>query len=166
MDAAVPEAFIHSPPGSILETCPAASGIVFEIAGRLAEQGGTMLIIDYGYLEDQLGSSLQAVSGHEKVDPFADPGERDLTAHINFAELSKMALARGAEVHGPVNQGDFLTNLGIKERADVLTRSAPDQAQIISDGLDRLISPAQMGELFKVMAICSSRWQAPEGFAT
>ena len=164
MDAAVPETFANAPAGSILETCPAASGIAFEIAGRLAAQGGVLLVIDYGYEQDRLGSSLQAVWKHDKVDPFVDPGERDLTAHVNFAELARMAQARDAHIDGPVDQGTFLKALGIEARANLLMESAPEQQDTISQALQRLVDDDQMGSLFKVMAVRSAGWPEPEGF--
>lgn len=164
MDAAVADHFANAPIGSILETCPAASGIVYEIAGRLARQGGILLIVDYGYIEERLGSSLQAVWKHEKVDPFIDPGERDLTAHVNFAELANMAKARSAIVDGPVEQGPFLEALGIAARAQLLIQSAPDEEDNIRSALHRLTDKDQMGSLFKVMSVRAPQWMPPEGF--
>lgn len=164
MDAAVADHFADAPTGSILETCPAAAGIVFEIAGRLAAQGGVLLVMDYGYTEDRLGSSLQAVWKHEKVDPFIDPGERDLTAHVNFADLANMAKARDAAVEGPVEQGAFLNALGIEARAQLLIQAAPDQEDTIRSALHRLTNKDQMGSLFKVMCVRSPLWTPPEGF--
>ena len=80
MDAAVPEARRAAPVGTILETCPGAAATVYEVAGRLIEQGGAALFIDYGHDELRDGSTLQAVRDHLKVDPFINPGEADLTA--------------------------------------------------------------------------------------
>ena len=75
MDAAVPEAWRQAAEGTIVETCPGAAAVVYEVAGRLLEQGGAALIIDYGHDAIRDGSTLQAVREHRMVDPFAMPGE-------------------------------------------------------------------------------------------
>jgi SAM-dependent MidA family methyltransferase len=129
-----------------------------EIAARLVRDGGAILIIDYGYLETSLGDSLQAVSRHEYVDPLAEPGEADLTAHVDFAALARAARAQGAKVMGPVTQAHFLLQLGIERRAQSLMKKAtPEQAQAIVDAFDRLVGTEDprrhMGALFKVMAV-------------
>ena len=80
-------------------------------------QGGALLAIDYGYAGPARGETLQAVRSHKFVDPLQDPGEADLTAHVNFSSLSRAAQAEGARAHGPVSQGEFLSRLGIFERA-------------------------------------------------
>jgi len=164
MDSAVPAAFGDSPPGTILETCPAASGMAFEIATRLKAQGGTALFIDYGYAAPQTGSTLQAVRAHQKVDPFVDPGLADLTAWVDFAQLKQIALAGDVDCLGPVGQGDWLIALGIAGRAAALARTEPTQAQALSAALGRLVSPDEMGALFKVLAYRGSGWPQGEGF--
>lgn len=164
MDGAVPAALADSPPGTILETCPAASGIAFEIAVRLKAQGGTALFIDYGYTAPQTGSTVQAVRAHHKVDPFTDPGLADLTALVDFAQLKQIALAGDVDCLGPVEQGSWLMALGISQRAVALARTDPSQSQALMDALDRLVSPDQMGRLFKVLAYRSPGWPVGEGF--
>jgi NADH dehydrogenase [ubiquinone] 1 alpha subcomplex assembly factor 7 len=69
MDDQVPIEFRAAPPPSIYETCPQASAIMYEIAGRLKRQGGAFLIIDYGYTLPGLGSTLQAIKNHAVADP-------------------------------------------------------------------------------------------------
>jgi len=165
MDTAVPAALADSPVGTILETCPAASGMAYEIAVRLKAQSGTALFIDYGYSTPQTGSTLQAVRAHQKVDPFADPGLADLTALVDFAQLKQIALAGDVDCLGPIGQGDWLMALGIGERAATLARTQPSQAQALMDALDRLVSPDQMGALFKVLAYRGPGWPQGEGFA-
>ena len=164
MDTAVPAALVDSPVGTILETCPAASGMAFEIATRLKAQSGAALFIDYGYGTPQTGSTLQAVRAHQKVDPFADPGLADLTALVDFAQLKQIALAGDVDCLGPMGQGDWLMALGIGERAATLARTDPGQAQALMDALDRLVSPDQMGTLFKVLAYRGPGWPQGEGF--
>jgi NADH dehydrogenase [ubiquinone] 1 alpha subcomplex assembly factor 7 len=165
MDAAVPEQFRSSRNDAIYETSPAASGIMYELASRLEKQGGVLLIVDYGYAQPALGSTLQAVKNHQFVDPFTNPGEHDLTAHVNFLELANLARMRDLRVEGPVEQGGWLEALGINQRAAALADAAPDRAEEIFEARNRLVSGDQMGSLFKVMAIGSSDWPRPEGFA-
>ena len=164
MDAAVPETLRDVSEGAILETCPGAAATVFEVAGRLAAQGGAALFIDYGHDRLQPGSTLQAVRAHRKVDPFATPGEADLTALVDFATLAHIALSRDARWLGTVGQGAWLRALGIDARAEALCRTAPDHAAAIRSARDRLVEPEQMGTLFKVMALAAPNWPDGAGF--
>jgi SAM-dependent MidA family methyltransferase len=144
--------------GSIIEVSAVAHRLMGEIAARLVQEGGALLLIDYGYLETSIGDSLQAVARHAYVDPLAAPGEADLTAHVDFAALARAARAQGAKVMGPVTQSHFLLQLGIERRAQSLMKKAtPEQAQAIVDAFDRLTGTEDprrhMGALFKVMAV-------------
>jgi len=164
MEAAVPEARRDAETGTLLETCPGAAATVFEVARRLAQQGGAALFIDYGYAEPRYGSTLQAVKGHEKVDPFAAPGEADLTALVDFAILKDIALSRDARWLGTVTQGDWLRALGLEQRAEALAKAAPDQREALMRARDRLAAPDQMGDLFKVMGLAGPDWPDGAGF--
>jgi NADH dehydrogenase [ubiquinone] 1 alpha subcomplex assembly factor 7 len=164
MDAAVPEHVRNAPVGSIFETAPDSTGLMYELAGRLGEQGGVMLVIDYGYVQPGLGSTLQAVKDHSPADPFSDPGTRDLTVHVNFFELANMARMRNLQIAGPTAQGVWLSALGINQRAAALAETSPDHAADIHAARDRLVKADEMGTLFKVMAVHSPDWPVPEGF--
>ncbi|WP_184098712.1 class I SAM-dependent methyltransferase [Sphingopyxis panaciterrulae] len=162
---AVPPALRHQPVGTIVETAPAAAAIMQGCAFRLSRHGGALLAIDYGYSGPAAGDTLQAVKAHRFADPFAQPGEADLTAHVDFAALAFAARNAGALVAGPVGQGDWLRRLGIDARLTALAAAAPDRADELTGQRDRLVEPAAMGDLFKVMAIHASGWPRPEGFA-
>ena len=164
MDAAVPEARREAAEGTIIETCPGAAATVFEIAGRLLEQGGAALLIDYGHDQIRDGSSLQALRDHRMVDPFAMPGEADLTAHVDFATLATIASSRGVQWLGTVPQGRWLRALGIDTRAENLAAFAPQHAAAIHAARDRLIGEGQMGLLFKVMGLAAPSWPVGAGF--
>ncbi len=164
MDAAVPEARRAAEVGTVIETCPAAAAIVFEAAGRLAEQGGAALFIDYGHTVPRTGSTLQAVSRHTKIDPFSAPGEADLTAHVDFAILADIAQSRGARWLGTVSQGQFLRALGIEARAEALAGFAPQHRDTLVRALHRLTGDDEMGTLFKVMALSGADWPEAVGF--
>ena len=165
MDAAVPEARRGAAVGTIIETCPGAAATIFEVAGRLASQGGAALFIDYGHDAVQDGSTLQAVRAHRKVDPFSDPGEADLTALVDFATLVPIAQSRGARWLGTVPQGAWLRDLGIDARSAALAAAAPDQASAIETARRRLTDEAEMGALFKVMGLAGPNWPDGAGFA-
>lgn len=166
MDSAVPEARRDDPPGTVIETSPASATVVQEVAGRLAAQGGAALFIDYGYIHGRSGSTLQAVKEHRKIGVFDAPGEADLTAHVDFAQMEQLARSGGCRVLGTVTQGQWLASLGIHERAEALARSAPRHAEAVMRARDRLIAPDQMGDLFKVMALAGRDWPDGAGFAT
>jgi NADH dehydrogenase [ubiquinone] 1 alpha subcomplex assembly factor 7 len=164
MDPAVPEAWREAPEGAILELNPGAAATVYEVAGRLVEQGGAALFIDYGHSEPRAGSTLQAVRQHRKVDPFVNPGEADLTTHVDFAALAPIAQSRGCKWLGTVPQGRWLRELGIETRAEALAGHAPEHAAAIDTARDRLIGEGQMGLLFKVMGLAAPGWPDGVGF--
>jgi NADH dehydrogenase [ubiquinone] 1 alpha subcomplex assembly factor 7 len=164
MDAAVPQARRAAEVGTILETCPAAAAVIFEAAGRLAGQGGAALFIDYGHAAPRTGSTLQAVARHRKVDPFAAPGEADLTAHVDFAAMADIARSRDAKWLGTAPQGAWLRALGIEARAEALADFAPQHREALMRAKDRLIGDGQMGLLFKVMGLAAPEWPDGVGF--
>jgi len=152
-------------PGDVAEISPAAISLANTIGARLVEFPGAAIIVDYGR-NGMIGDSLQAVGRHEFRDVLANPGDCDLTAHVDFSALSRAASEAGAEVHGPVGQGEFLLALGIEMRAAALSQSAtPKQAEDIEAALGRLIAPDQMGHLFKALAITSPGQATPPGFS-
>jgi NADH dehydrogenase [ubiquinone] 1 alpha subcomplex assembly factor 7 len=155
-------------PGEILELGVAAMELMTDLAHRIATQGGVLLAIDYGYAEATRGESLQAVRRHRFADPLRDPGEADLTAHVDFGALARAARAAGAQAHGPITQGEFLARLGIFERAAILRRKAgADQGAAIDAALARLAGgdePTGMANLFKAIAITPPNFPAPAGF--
>ncbi len=150
--------------GAIREDSPARDAVAWEIGAQLNVRGGVALIFDYGHLQPSLGDTLQAVKGHRYADVLANPGEQDLTAHVDFSALARAASVGGVEMTRVVSQGDWLRRLGIAARAEALANARPDQAQDIAAALKRLCEPEHMGQLFKVMAIHAASWPTPEGF--
>ena len=136
--------------GSIVETCPAALAVTRELAGRIKEQGGAALIVDYGYARASGEDTFQALRDHAYADVLRDPGECDLTAHVDFGALARAALEIGVKVEGPVGQGEFLTGLGIQYRARTLIEAGDANAEA---ALHRLTNAEEMGELFKVLVL-------------
>ena len=124
----------------------------------------TALFIDYGPAGSAYGDTLQAVHRHAWVDPLSLPGIADLTAHVQFASLARKARAVGLVADGPITQAEFLGRLGIAERAARLMAANPERAGEIETGVQRLMSPTGMGELFKAMAVRSRTLPSPPPF--
>ncbi len=164
MDAAIPADLRDAEPGTLIETCPAAAAVVYEVAGRLAMQGGAALFIDYGSDIPRTGSTLQAVRAHRKVEALAHPGEADITAHVDFATLANVAQSRDCRWLGTVGQGHWLNALGIDARAASLAQASPQQSDAIAVAKDRLTGADQMGDLFKVMGLAAPGWPEGAGF--
>jgi SAM-dependent MidA family methyltransferase len=144
------------------ESSPISVAIAANLSRRIAAQGGAALIVDYGHDKPGRGDTLQAVSRHAYADPFEAPGERDLTAHVDFSALA--AAAEGVRISGPVPQGAWLDAMGLPLRAAALARAAPDRTEEINAARDRLSAPSQMGRLFKVLAFSARQWAEPVGF--
>ncbi|MBV9076915.1 MAG: class I SAM-dependent methyltransferase [Methylobacteriaceae bacterium] len=145
-------------PGDVLEIGAAAAEVARTLAARFARHPGAALLIDYGHARSGFGDTLQAVRRHAATDPLAEPGEADLTAHVDFAAFLRAGEAAGAVPHGPVRQGDFLLALGITARAERLGRGAsPDAGANVRTALARLTGsgPGEMGALFKAAALSS-----------
>jgi SAM-dependent MidA family methyltransferase len=149
--------------GEILELSPARDEAAEAIADKIANNDGVAIIIDYGHAKSGNGDTLQAVRGHKFSPILADPGEQDLTSHVDFEALARAASA--ATVTSVSTQGEWLNRLGISARAEVLAQANPEKGDEVRVALHRLTASGQMGDLFKVMAIHSADWPAPAGFA-
>jgi NADH dehydrogenase [ubiquinone] 1 alpha subcomplex assembly factor 7 len=148
--------------GDMAEIRPQAEEIVATMAARAESAPVAALFIDYGHDQSVPGETLQAVHAHEYSDPLTAPGDADLTAHVDFGQLGDAARDLGLHVHGPMTQGAFLLSLGLKERCEKLVAHAsPEQREDITSGAQRLADPAQMGDLFKVIAMTNRGIQPP-----
>jgi len=146
--------------GDLVELRGAATEVVEETDNRIAQRGGAALIIDYGDWR-ALGDTLQALEKHAPADPLANPGQADLTAHVDFEAL---ALACSCAYSRLAPQGVFLERLGITDRAQKLAQGltgAPLQSHIAAHR--RLTHPAEMGNLFKVMGLYPTGQAPPPG---
>ena len=136
----------------------AAEGLVRTIASSL--DAGVALFIDYGFPEREYyhpqrsTGTLRCHYRHRfHGDPFFLPGLQDITAHVDFTAMAKAAEAGGADVLGFTTQAYFLISCGL-----AVLVSAGDPTMTLSrlqatSAVHRLISPAEMGELFKVLAV-------------
>jgi NADH dehydrogenase [ubiquinone] 1 alpha subcomplex assembly factor 7 len=149
--------------GGIVELCPALTPIAGEIARRVAQRGGVAIVIDYGGWHSR-GDTLQALKSHRHDDPFASPGEADLTAHVDFEALSQAFRGVGAGVSAMTPQGVFLERLGIGQRAAALAAALNGNAlESHRAAHRRLTHPAEMGQLFKVIACFPPEAAMPPG---
>ncbi|WP_105428981.1 class I SAM-dependent methyltransferase [Neorhizobium sp. T6_25] len=146
------------PDGTIFELSPARQAVMLTLCERLRTFGGTALIIDYGHLVTGFGDTLQAIRHHDYDPPLENPGEADLTSHVDFEDLARIAVSTGVHLNGGLHQGDFLFGLGLAERANALARDKePTEQRLIAAAVDRLAGEGagKMGELFKVVAVSS-----------
>jgi SAM-dependent MidA family methyltransferase len=156
-------------PPYVSEINVAASAWMRSLVEALDE--GAIYVFDYGfprheyYHPQRSSGTLMCHFQHQAhADPFARPGEEDITAHVDFTSLAEAAHDAGAEVLGYTTQAQFLINCGIAEvlaetNAENLLHYAPIAAQA-----QKLLSPAEMGELFKVLAVGKGLTRPLAGF--
>ena len=121
---------------------------------------GAILVIDYGfpareYFHPQrsMGTLACHYRHHVHGDPFYLPGLQDVTAHVDFSALAQAAAGAGLEVLGYATQAQFLVNCGI---TDLLAKEDPADTKRylpLASAVQKLLSPSEMGELFKVLAV-------------
>jgi NADH dehydrogenase [ubiquinone] 1 alpha subcomplex assembly factor 7 len=147
--------------GQIVETCAPAVTIMADLAGRIAARGGAALVVDYGDWISR-GDTLQALRQHAPCDVLDQPGQADLTAHVDFAALADAAAPLRASTLTP--QGVFLERLGITARAQALAHGLSGAALDAHVAAHRrLTHPDEMGHLFKVLALCPPGTPTPPG---
>lgn len=163
--ALIPKKLSDVEEGGIYEVCPEGIKIIKNIAERIKNYGGAALAIDYGYYNNNFKDSFQAVKNHKYHDPFKNPGDVDLTAHVNFTRLGKEAEKMGVRAQGNITQGEFLINMGIELRAAMLMKNASEiEQKNIKSGVERLLFPSQMGSLFKCLALTNKNAPGAYGF--
>jgi len=146
------------PPGYTTEVCPAAHALIASLASSL--EAGVILMIDYGFPRSEYyhpqrseGSLMCHYRHYAHGDPFLYPGLQDITAHVDFTVIAQAGVESGMELLGYVGQAQFLINCGITQ---VLTRVSPADVSAyipLASQAQKLLSPAEMGELFKVIAL-------------
>ena len=154
LDPAPPETDLpDAAPGLVAEICPALPGMAGTLASRVGRYGGAVLVVDYGR-DGPAGDSLQAVRGHRRANPLERCGETDITAWVDFSVFRTAARDHSVMVAGPREQGPFLKDLGLRERAEALAQAAtPDQRRDLLAGVERLTGDAHMGSAFKALAL-------------
>ena len=161
----IPPNIFDSKEGSIFEFGEEGTNLVRDISASVTKFGGAALIVDYGYLKTTVGDTLQGMRKHKYHNVLSDPGYVDLTSHVNFEHIAHSARVAGGQVYGAISQRDYLLQLGILIRANLLKKTASvRQRSDVLAGLKRLIDVDEMGGLFKVLAITGPSQPVPEGF--
>ena len=151
------------------EIALAARSWVSEMTRRLHQ--GALLLIDYGlprheYYHPQRDGGTIRCHYRQRThdDPFWWPGLSDITSHVDFTAVAEAAHEAGAEVAGYTSQSTFLMNCGI---AELLEQRRDDDAASVAratGALNLLLSPTEMGELFKVIALTKGVSEPLTGF--
>lgn len=145
-------------PGQRFEVRPGAVPVARALAGALRE--GILLVFDYGaptralYGPVRREGTLSAFRGHEvSRDVLDEPGERDLTAWVDFGEVEEALAGEGLEVHGLVSQSRLLLSLGIAGELTTEDPEAPASAERIAErrAVAALFAPGGMGESIRVL---------------
>jgi SAM-dependent MidA family methyltransferase len=147
------------PEGYVTEVCPAAKGLIATIASRF--ERGLMLMLDYGFgareyyhPQRNQGTLMCHYQHYAHGDPFWQVGLQDITAHVNFTAIAETALAHGLHCAGYANQAQFLINSGITDLLKQIPNDLNDGRFLRSvSAVQKLLSPAEMGELFKAIAL-------------
>jgi SAM-dependent MidA family methyltransferase len=160
---------ISVPDDYLSEVSPAARGLIASLCERMDK--GALLFIDYGFGANEYyhpqrnrGTLMCHYRHYAHDDPFYLPGLQDLTAHVDFTAIAEAAIDHGAHFLGYTSQAHFLINNGVM---DFLKEVSPEDVKAylpLSAQLQKLTSPAEMGELFKVIALGKGMDQPLAGF--
>jgi SAM-dependent MidA family methyltransferase len=146
------------PDGYITEVCPAAQGLIASLATMLVR--GLVLMPDYGFAASEYyhpqraqGTLMCHYQHYAHDDPLIYPGLQDITAHVDFTAMAEVAVAHGLECAGYTNQAQFLINCGILQLLQQVPPEESARYLPMVAAVQKLLSPAEMGELFKVLAL-------------
>lgn len=153
------------PEGYLTEICPAASGLIASLAQAL--ERGVILMVDYGFPAHEyyhpqrnFGTLMCHYQHHAHPDPFLSVGLQDITSHVDFTRIAQAGVDAGLDLSGFCSQAQWLMNCGI---LDLLSQVSPqDMARYapLAAAAQKLLSPAEMGDLFKVIAF-TRQFDAP-----
>ena len=160
----------HLAEGYITEFCPAASGLIASLARML--QRGIILMIDYGFSAREYyhpqrnqGTLMCHYQHYAHTEPLINVGLQDITAHVDFTSIAYAGVNHGLTLSGFCSQAQFLMNCGILE---IMSQVSPqDMASYapLAAAAQKLLSPAEMGDLFKVIAFSKNLEEPLIGFA-
>jgi SAM-dependent MidA family methyltransferase len=158
----------HLPDHYLTELNPSSVGLINSLAGTL--QQGVILMLDYGFGAPEYyhpqrnqGTLMCHYQHYAHSDPLINVGLQDITAHVNFTAIAEAGVANGLSV-AYVNQANFLINCGLLA---LLANTSPDEIAVyvpLAAAVQKLLSPAEMGELFKVIALSKDINQPLIGF--
>ena len=149
---------INVPDDTLSEISLAARGLVSTLSSRL--QHGVLLFIDYGFGSREYyhpqrnrGTLMCHYRHHAHDDPFFLPGLQDITSHVDFTAVAEAAIDAELHLYGYTTQAHFLINCGITDLvAEVDPKNAREYLPL-STQLQKLTSPSEMGDLFKIIAL-------------
>ena len=150
---------------NFIEYSPQSTDYLKIINNKIERNNGGILIIDYAYIDKRMKNTLQAVSKHKYCDVLEGFGNSDITYNLSFNLLNRIVKELSSLTSMNTTQGEFLTKLGILERAEILSKKMlfSEKADIYFR-IKRLIDKNQMGELFKVMLITTNKNKFKLGF--
>jgi SAM-dependent MidA family methyltransferase len=166
--------FAHAlqlPEDYLTEVCPAASGLMKSLAHAL--KLGAILMVDYGFSareyyhpQRNLGTLMCHYQHYAHTDPLHYVGLQDITAHVDFTSIAHAGVKAGLEFAGFTSQAQFLMNCGMLNLMSQVP--AEDMANYVplAAAAQKLLSPAEMGDLFKVIAFVKQIESPLMGFST
>ena len=135
------------------------------ISRKINSNGGGILIIDYGYWNKNMKNNLKSISNHKFNKVLNNFGNSDITYNLNFKLLEKILKKLNLKISGITNQKNFLINLGILKRAEIISKNLSFSKKTdIYFRVKRLVDKNLMGELFKVMLITKQNTNFQTGF--
>ena len=150
---------------NFIEYSPLATKYLKTIIKKIKINNGGILIIDYAYLEKKMKNTLQAVSKHKYCDVLKGYRSSDITYNLSFNLINKIINKIGSCSSLSTTQKEFLTKLGLLDRAEILSKNMPFHKKAdIYYRIERLINENQMGHLFKVMFITNHKNKFKLGF--
>jgi SAM-dependent MidA family methyltransferase len=149
--------FAHAAPeGYLTEFAPQAAALTASLVNAL--KAGVIMLIDYGFRRAEFyhpsrttGTLMCHYRHHAHPDPFFYPSLQDITAHVDFTAVADAGVAAGATLIGYATQANFLLAADI---TSAISRFDPNDAAkylAVTNQAQRLLSPAEMGEFFKVI---------------
>ena len=150
---------------NFIEFSPLLLEYLKKISKKINICNGGILIIDYGYTNNQMKNTLQSVSSHKYNNLLSNFSNADITYNLNFKLMEKILKKFNLKINGSTNQKKFLTNLGILKRAEIISKNLTfSQKADLYYRVKRLIDKNLMGELFKVMLATKKNIQFKVGF--
>lgn len=143
------------PENTIFEHSPIRLQYFQQLISHMQQYHGAALLIDYGEIKQGYGDTLQAMKNHKFIDIFSEPGQSDLTTHVDFASLLHHAQQQKIFTQSWL-QNEFLYQFNIQDIVETqikLLHNSEHQAKLMHEYL-YLMDPKLMGELFKIICIC------------
>ena len=150
---------------NFIEYSPLSLNYLKIISRKIKYNNGGILIIDYGYWDRKMKNTLKSIYKHNFNDPLNKFGQSDITYNLNFNLFEKIFKKNGLKINGKTNQKNFLINLGILKRAEIISKkmSFSKKANIYFR-VKRLIDKDLMGDLFKVIFASKKNTKFQTGF--